>query len=81
MQDNSLHCDNSKSVLLLLRCHIFYQQDCQDDSSFASFCLPLSQVKTMESLDLLTGKENDSSRKLVKKPRRLWLENTVRHVE
>ena len=38
-----LHCYISKSVLLLLRCHIFYQQDCQDDSSFASFCLLLSQ--------------------------------------
>ena len=79
MQDNSLHCDNSKSVLLLLRCHIFYQQDCQDDSPFASFCLPLSQVKTMESLG--SRQQQKKVLKLVKKPRRLWLENTVRHVE
>ena len=58
-----LHCENSKSVLLLLGCDIFYQQDCQDDSSFSSFCLPLSQVKTMESLGSLTGKENSSRKK------------------
>ena len=63
MVHKAWYCDNSKSVFLLLRCHIFYQQNCQDDSSFASFCLLLSQEKTMESLGSLTGKENNSSTK------------------
>ena len=60
MEDNTLFAlwQQQIRVFLLLRCHIFYQQDCQDDSSFGSFCLLLSQEKTLESLGSLTGKEN-----------------------
>ena len=60
MQDNTLFAllQQQISIPVVKMSHLL-----SADSSFASFCLLLSQEKTMKSLGSLSGKKNNSSRK------------------